>query len=87
MYFERGALLFIPYKSEPDTDRESDATTYTGVHCLEVLFKRGIHMSTLSTKLGDHITMLAYIYSIYVFLPKYVLVSQKNLFFTQNMYC
>jgi hypothetical protein len=38
-------------------------------------------MSTLSTKLGDHITMLAYIYSIYVFLPKYVLVSQKNLFF------
>jgi hypothetical protein len=41
MYFECGALLFITGKSEPDTDRESDTMTYTGVHCLDVTFKRG----------------------------------------------
>jgi hypothetical protein len=27
---------------EPDTDRESDAKPrYTGVHCLDIIFKRG----------------------------------------------
>jgi hypothetical protein len=41
MYFECGALAFIPDNSEPDTDRESDAMTYTGVHCLDVIFKWG----------------------------------------------
>jgi hypothetical protein len=41
MYFECGALLFIPDKSESDTDRESDTKTYTGVNCLDVIFKRG----------------------------------------------
>jgi hypothetical protein len=43
MYFECRALLFMPDNSEPDTDRESDAKTYTGVNCLDVMFKRGIH--------------------------------------------
>jgi hypothetical protein len=35
-------MPFIPDKTEPDIDRESDASTYTGVHCLDVIFKRGI---------------------------------------------
>jgi hypothetical protein len=51
MYFECGALAFIPDKSEPDTDRETDALTYTGVHCLDVIFKWG--MLTLSTMLDN----------------------------------
>jgi hypothetical protein len=63
-------LAFIPDNSEPDTDRESDAMTYTGVHCLDVIFKRGI--LTLSTMLDNLISTLEYIYSIafkmYIFL-------------------
>jgi hypothetical protein len=51
-------LAFIPDKSEPDTDRESDAMTYTGVHCLDVIFKWG--MLTLSTML--HNLRQSYIY-------------------------
>jgi hypothetical protein len=34
---------FIPDKSTPDIDRESDAKTYTGVNCLDIIFKREIH--------------------------------------------
>jgi hypothetical protein len=64
MYFKCRALLFIPDKSEPDTDRESDATTYTGVHCVDVIFERGIHWPYLLGRLGNLISMLAYIYSI-----------------------
>jgi hypothetical protein len=41
--FRMRGMAFIPDKTEPDTDRESDALTYTGVHCLDVIFKRGIH--------------------------------------------
>jgi hypothetical protein len=62
MYFECGALAFIPDKSEPDTDGESDALTYTGVHCLHVIFKWG--MLTLSTMLDNLISLLAFVYSI-----------------------
>jgi hypothetical protein len=58
-------LLGIPNKLEPDTDRESDAMTYTGVHCLDVIFKMG-DTSTLSTMLGNLIFTLAYIYSIHI---------------------
>jgi hypothetical protein len=47
MYFECRALRFIPDKLEPDTDRESDTMTYTGVHCLDVNFKLGIRWSYL----------------------------------------
>jgi hypothetical protein len=37
-------MAFIPDKSEPDIDRESDAhKTYTRVNCLDVIFKWGIH--------------------------------------------
>jgi hypothetical protein len=36
-------MAFIPDKTEPDIDRESEASTYTGVHCLEVIFKQEIH--------------------------------------------
>jgi hypothetical protein len=35
-------IAFIPDKSESDTDRESNAKTYTGVNCLDVIFKWGI---------------------------------------------
>jgi hypothetical protein len=62
MYFECGSLAFIPDKSEPDTDRESDAMTYTGVHCLDVIFKWGI--LPLSTMLDNLTCTLEYIYSI-----------------------
>jgi hypothetical protein len=64
MYFECGALASIPDKSEPDTDIESDAMTYTGVHCLDVIFKWG--MLTLSTMLDNLISTLEYIYSIFL---------------------
>jgi hypothetical protein len=36
-------MAFIPDKMEPDIDRESDTSTYTGVHCLDIIFKRGIY--------------------------------------------
>jgi hypothetical protein len=62
MYFECRALAFIPHNLEPDTDRESGAMTYTGVHCLDVIFKRGI--LTLSTMSDNLISTLEYIYSI-----------------------
>jgi hypothetical protein len=32
--FRMRGMAFIPDKTEPDIDRESDASTYTGVHCL-----------------------------------------------------
>jgi hypothetical protein len=41
VFWMRG-MAFIPDKMEPDIDKESDASTYTGVHCLDVIFKRGI---------------------------------------------
>jgi hypothetical protein len=62
MYFKCGALAFIPDKSEPDTDRENDAKTYKGVHCLDIIFKWG--MLTLSAMLDNLISTLEYIYSI-----------------------
>jgi hypothetical protein len=31
-------MAFIPDKSEPDIDRESDAKTYTRVNCQDVIF-------------------------------------------------
>jgi hypothetical protein len=71
MYFECGALAFIPDKSEPDTDRESDAMTYTGVHCLDVIFKWG--MLTLSTMLDNLISTLEHIYSINVMITVFSL--------------
>jgi hypothetical protein len=33
VFWMRG-MAFIPDKTKSDIDRESDATTYTGVHCL-----------------------------------------------------
>jgi hypothetical protein len=38
--FRMRGMAFIP--AEPDIDRESDASTYTGVRYLDVIFKRGI---------------------------------------------
>jgi hypothetical protein len=35
-------MAFIPDRSESDIDRESDAKTYTGVNCLDIIFKWGI---------------------------------------------
>jgi hypothetical protein len=40
--FQMLGMAFIPDKSKPDIDRESDAKTYTRVNCLDVIFKRGI---------------------------------------------
>jgi hypothetical protein len=37
--FQMQGMAFIPDKSRPDKDRESDAKTYTGVNCLDVIFK------------------------------------------------
>jgi hypothetical protein len=48
--------------------------TYTGVHCLDVIFKWGI--LTLSTMLDNLISTLKYIYSISVKKKKSLL--QKN---------
>jgi hypothetical protein len=55
---------YIPDKSKPDIDRESDAETYTGpgVNCLDVIFKWGIHWPYI-TLLDILILMLTYIYS------------------------
>jgi hypothetical protein len=39
--FRMPGMAFIPDKTEPDIDRESDALTYTGVYCLDVIFKWG----------------------------------------------
>jgi hypothetical protein len=39
--FRIRGMAFIPDKLEPNIDRESDALTYTGVHCLYVNFKWG----------------------------------------------
>jgi hypothetical protein len=41
--FQMRGMAFIPDKVKPDIDRESDTKTYTGVNCLDVIFKRGIH--------------------------------------------
>jgi hypothetical protein len=41
--FQMRGMAFIPDKAEPNIDRESDASTYTGVHCLDVNFKWGTH--------------------------------------------
>jgi hypothetical protein len=73
MYFKFGALAFVPDKLEPDTNRESDAMTYTGVHCLDVIFKWG--MLTLSTMLDNLISTLEYIYSI---LDKVIYFNRNN---------
>jgi hypothetical protein len=40
--FRMQGITFKPDKTEPDIDRESDASIYTGVHCLDVIFKQGI---------------------------------------------
>jgi hypothetical protein len=40
--FRMRDMAFIPDKTEPDIDGESDALTYTGVYCLDIIFKRGI---------------------------------------------
>jgi hypothetical protein len=56
-------MAFIPDKTEPEIDRESDASTYTWVHCLDIIFKMG-DMLTLLTMLDNLTSRLAYIYSI-----------------------
>jgi hypothetical protein len=61
--FRIRGMTFIPDKTEPDTDRESDASTYTGVHCLDVIFKTG-DMLALLTMLDNLTSRLAYTYSI-----------------------
>jgi hypothetical protein len=61
--FQMRGMAFIPDKSKPDTDQESDAKTYTGVNCLEVIFKQGIRWPYL-TMLDILISVLMYIYSI-----------------------
>jgi hypothetical protein len=40
VFLMRG-MAFIPDKTVPDIYRESDALTYTGVHCLDVILKTG----------------------------------------------
>jgi hypothetical protein len=39
--FRVRGMAFIPDKAEPNIDRESDASTYTEVHCLDINFKWG----------------------------------------------
>jgi hypothetical protein len=39
--FQMRGMAFIPDKSEPDIDRESDAKTYTRVYCLVIFFLNG----------------------------------------------
>jgi hypothetical protein len=34
-------MAFIPNKAEPNIGRESDASTYTGVHCVDINSKLG----------------------------------------------
>jgi hypothetical protein len=64
LYSRCGAwLLHIPDKSKPNIDRDSDAKTYTGVNCLDVIFKRGICWPYI-TILDILIYKLTYIYSI-----------------------
>jgi hypothetical protein len=41
--FRLRGMAFIPDKAEPNIGRESDALTYTGVHCLYINFKWGTH--------------------------------------------
>jgi hypothetical protein len=41
--FRMRGMTCIPDKAEPNIDRESDALTYTGVHCLDINFKRVTH--------------------------------------------
>jgi hypothetical protein len=41
--FQVQGMAFIPDKVEPNIDRESDASTYAGVHCLDVNSKWGTH--------------------------------------------
>jgi hypothetical protein len=61
--FQVRGMVFIPYETKPDIDRESDAKTYTGVNCLGVIFKWGIHWPYLAM-LMIIISMLTYIYTI-----------------------
>jgi hypothetical protein len=47
--FQMWGMAFIPDKTEPDIDRESDASTYTRVHCLDVISKMGDMLTLLTT--------------------------------------
>jgi hypothetical protein len=76
-------LLYIPDKSEPDTNRESDTMTYTEVHCQDVIFKWG--MFTLSTMLDILISMLEYIYSIVC--RTFQLCHNRRCFVEKRSYC
>jgi hypothetical protein len=62
VYQMRG-IAFIPDKVEPDIDTESDAKTYTGANCLNVIFKQRI-CSPYLDRLMILTSRLAYIYYI-----------------------
>jgi hypothetical protein len=63
-FIQMRGMTFMPDKSKPDIDRESDAKTYTGVNCLHRRnFKMGDTL-TLHDLFDILILMLTYIYSI-----------------------
>jgi hypothetical protein len=50
--FQKQGMAFIPNKVKPGIDRESDAKTYTGVNCLDTIFKRRICWPYMAKKVN-----------------------------------